>query len=69
VVGSCENSDEPLGFIKGEEFNNYPSKNWLLKHSVPWSWSVGYSVSQLQHIIVTSGSICFVSETTTTAKM
>jgi hypothetical protein len=38
VVGSCEHSKDPLGFIKFWEFLVLLSDCWLLvKESVPWS--------------------------------
>jgi hypothetical protein len=46
VVGSCEHSNEPLGFIKGRKFVDKLSDYLLKNHCASWSWLAGQSVSQ-----------------------
>jgi hypothetical protein len=37
VTGSCEQGNEALGFIEGEEFLHQLSIYYRLKDSAPWS--------------------------------
>jgi hypothetical protein len=47
VAGSCEPSNESLGFIKGREFSDQLIDYKLVKDSVLWSLIVGYIATNM----------------------